>query len=183
MDAVERARELLEQGRSVDDVVRELRADGFGVIDSLHGLGKAGVPHEEARAAVVDGPVWADQRDRITTNRWVDPPERPDDEAVERLRAACRELPRVVELWLTGDEMTRHDGSSDVTTALALVLDPPLKHGQERDDGDDAAQVELIESLEAAWQPAGRRSWIWASRPVIDGKQEHCLPIYVRDPA
>ncbi len=84
VDALTRTQELFGNGNSVDEVVRELRADGFSIIDSISALIKAGVIYEVAGVAVIDSPVWVDQRDRVTTNRWVDPPERPDQAAVAR---------------------------------------------------------------------------------------------------
>jgi hypothetical protein len=85
VDALARTRELLDRGDPIAEVVRELRVEGFTMIESMSALIKAGgVSYADAKTAVIDSPVWVDQRDRVTTNRWVDPPERPDQKAVER---------------------------------------------------------------------------------------------------
>ena len=126
VDALARTRELLDNGDPIEEVVRKLRGEGFRMIESMSAVAKAGgLSHDDAKTAVLDSPVWADQRDRVVTRRWVDPPECPDRDAAERLREACSEDPRIEAVWVTGSEMTRHDGSSDVNTALAIVLDPP----------------------------------------------------------
>src|SRR5262245_47678085 len=96
------------------------------MIESMSALIKAGdVSCDPAGTAVLESPVWADQRDRVATRRWVDPPERPDRDTAERLRQACSKDPRIQELSVSGGELTRQDGSSDVTTDLVIVLDPP----------------------------------------------------------
>ncbi len=180
VDSASRARVLLEHGEPLESVVRELRADGFDLLASLSGLIKAGVSYDEARSTVVDGPVWADQRDKVTTNQWVDPPERPDQKSVERLRAACGQVARIAELWVTGSEMTRRDGSSEVSTTLAIVLDPPATDLLE--EKETAATVEIATRLDTAWLPTGRRSWVWVSREMIAGERmsKHCVAVYSR---
>ena len=161
----------------MEEVVRELRVESFQMIESMSALIKAGgVSFEDAKTAVIDSPVWADQRDRVSTRRWVDPPERPDPNAVERLREACRDDPRINEVWVTGSEMTRYDGSSSVATDLALVLDPPATDLRD----EDAATVELITRLHAAWPITGPRGWLCVSREMIAREEEHCVAIYSR---
>lgn len=149
------------------------------MIESMSALIKAGgVSYADAKTAVIDSSVWVDQRDRVTTNRWVDPPERPDQKAVERMRAACSGDPRIREVWVTGSEMTRQDGSSKVSTAIAIVLDPPATdflHEREM-----AATTEIITKLDAAWQAGCPRSWLWVSREILANKEKHCLAIYSR---
>jgi hypothetical protein len=173
VDTLARTRALLEKGDPIDEVVRELRAEGFQMIESMSALIKAGgVSDDDARGAVMDSPVWADQRDRVVTRRWVDPPERPDRDAAERLRQACSEDPRVQELWVTGSEMTRHDGSSDVTTALAIVLDPLETTPRDEDS------IEIITRLRAAWPMSGRRGFLWVSRDMIAGREQSCVAVY-----
>ena len=49
VDALTRTQELFGNGNSVDEVVRELRADGFSIIDSISALIKAGVIYEGGR--------------------------------------------------------------------------------------------------------------------------------------
>jgi hypothetical protein len=179
VDALARTRELLDKGDPIEEVVRELRVEGFQMIESMSALINAGgVSYDDAKTAVVDSPVWADQRDRVATRRWVDPPERPDRDTVERLREACSEDPRIKEVWVTGSEMTRHDGSSDVSTDLAIVLDPPKT--ALRDEDEIAVSIEIITRLDAAWPTTGRRGCLWVSREMIAREEKHCVAIYSR---
>jgi hypothetical protein len=175
VDAFVRTRELLDDGDSVDEVVRKLRIEGFQMIESMSALIRAGgVSYDEAKTTVIDGPVWADQRDRVVTRRWVDAPERPDRGTAERLREACSEDPRIEAVWVTGSEMTRHDGSSDMSTDLAIVLDPPETSlpGEER--------IEIITRLGAAWPITGRRGYLWVSHEMIARNEKHCVAVYSR---
>jgi hypothetical protein len=174
VDALARTRELLDKGDPVEEVVRELRVEGFQMIDSMLALINAGLSFDDAKTAVFDSPVWADQRDRVTTRRWVDPPERPDGDAVDRLREACSEDSRIKEVWVTGSEMTRHDGSSDLTTALAIVLDPPAT------SPPDEQSIETMTRLRAAWPMKGRRGYLWVSDEMIARNDKHCVAVYSR---
>jgi hypothetical protein len=179
VDARTRTKELLDRGDTVDEVVGALRDEGFNMIDSMSALIRAGgVAFPDARAAVIDSPVWADQRERVVTRRWIGPPDCPDADAVVRLQQACSDMPRIAEVWVTGTQMTRHDGSSDVTTSIAVVLDPPLIASQDADEM--AATTEIITRLDAAWAPTGRRSWLWVSRANIANHEDHCVAIYAR---
>jgi len=145
------------------------------MIESMSALLKAGgVSFDDAKAAVFDSPVWADRRDQVVTRRYVDPPERPDLDTAERLREACREDPRISEVWVTGNEMTRHDGSSDVSSALAIVLDPPETSLQ------DEESVEMITRLNVAWPITGRRGYLWVTRETIARNEKHCVAVYSR---
>jgi len=112
----------------------------------------------------------------MATNQWIDPPQRPDDHAIERLRAACRDIPRISELWITGSRFTRDDGTSKDSTGIALVLDPP-ERGEGRDDG---AVFEMIAKLDAVWPTDARRSWLSVTRATIDAHTDHCLPVYAK---
>jgi hypothetical protein len=114
----------------------------------------------------------------MPTNRWIDPPERPDERAIEALRAVCRDEPRIAELWITGSHFTRDDGHSRESTAIALVLDPPLN--DPRDEKELAAMAEITEKLDAAWPGIGLRSCLYASREIIAAEAEHCQAIYAR---
>lgn len=176
VDAVARTRELLDDGDPIEEVVRKLRVEGVRMIESMSALIKAGgISYDEAKTAVIDGPVWADQRDRVVTRRWVDPPERPDPDAAERLREACSEDPRIEAVWVTGSEMTRHDGSSDVSTALAIVLDPP------ETAPPDEQSIEIMTRLGAAWPMTGRsRGYLWVSHEMIARNDKHCVAVYPR---
>lgn len=176
MDAFARTRELLDKGDPIEEVVRELRVEGFGMIESMSALIKAGdVSFDDAKAAVFDSPVWADRRDQVVTRRYVDPPERPDPDTAERLRETCSEDPRIREVWVTGSEMTRHDGSSDVSTALAIVLDPP---GTSLPDEES---IEIITRMNAAWPMTARsRGYLWVSHEMIAREEKHCVAVYSR---
>ena len=176
MDAFARTRELLDDGDPIEEVVRKLRVEGFQMIESMSALIKAGgVSYDEAKTAVFDSPVWADQRDRVVTRRWVEPPERPDRDAAERLREVCSEDPRITEVWVTGSEMTRHDGSSDVNTDLAIVLDRP------ETSLPDEESIEIITRLGAAWPMTGRRrGYLWVSHEMIAREKKHCVAVYSR---
>jgi hypothetical protein len=179
VDAPARTRELLDRGDAIEEIVRELRDEGFSMIDSMSALIKTGgLPFVDAEAAVIDSPVWADQRDQVTTNRWVHAPELPDPAAAERLQEACRELPRIAELRITGSHMTRHDGSSKISTAIAIVLDPPAK--EFLDPEEMAETTEILTRLNAAWSPAGHQGSLWVSSEVLAGHKEHCVAIYSR---
>ena len=159
----------------MEAVVRQLRDKGFRMIESMSALIKAGgLSHDDARTAVLDSPVWADQRDRVVTRRWVDPPERPDRAAAERLRQACSEDPRIQELWVTGSEMTGHDGSSAVSTDLAIVLDPPETNPHDEDS------IEIITRMGAAWPVTGRRGYLCVSPEMIAREKNHCVAVYSR---
>ena len=173
-----RATVLLERGDPIETVVGVLRAEGFGLIESMSALIKAGVLYDDARTAVIDGPVWADHRDKISTDRWVVPPERPDEQALERLRDACRTETRITEVWIAGSHFTRSYGSSDVRTTIALILDPPL--GDMPDEAERDEQVEIMTKLGAAWSST---SWTWVTREIIEAQKEHCEPVYFRDEA
>jgi hypothetical protein len=92
---------------------------------------------------------------------WIEAPERPDVEAIERLRAVCREEPRIVELWISGGRWTDDDGILWVYTAFDLVLDSV----EEADR--DAARVEIVPKLEAVWAPRGRKSVRFLTREIL----------------
>jgi len=176
VDVFARTTELLDRGDSVEEVVRELRAEGFQMIESMSALIKAGgVSFDDARTAVIDSPVWADQRDRVVTRRWVDPPEHPDPDIADRLRRACSDDLRIQELWVTGSETTRHDGSSDVSTDLAIVPDAPETALRDEDC------IEIITRLRAAWPMTRRhRGHLWVSREMIARNEKHCVAVYSR---
>ena len=54
---------------------------------------------------------------------WTEAPERPDAEGIDRLRAVCRDEPRIVELWISGGRWTDDEGILCVYTTSDLVLD------------------------------------------------------------
>jgi hypothetical protein len=164
---------------ATEEIVRILREEGHSLIESMSALIKAGgLTFDDARAAVIESPTWADHRDKIATNQWVDPPERPDEPALERLREVCRVEPRIAEVWVTGSRFRRSDGSTDLSTGIAVVLDPPLP--DVRNATENAWQMEIAAKLEDAWPTSGRRSWIWGTRGTVEARREHCLPVYSR---
>ncbi|WP_027482468.1 hypothetical protein [Deinococcus pimensis] len=67
-DTLTRARDVLGQGRSVEDVLRLLRSAGYGKIDAMRALKTLGVMTlREAKRAVHLSDAWADQRARDDT--------------------------------------------------------------------------------------------------------------------
>jgi hypothetical protein len=175
VDAVTRTRTLLARQATVDEVVRDLRAEGFSLIESISALVKAAeMTPSHAKEAVVDSPTWADHRDRIHTRRLIEPPEVPDDETLEQLRAACGHEPRILEAWLIGSQMTRADGSSREITGIALVLDPAFS------DHYDEEQSRLIATLDAAAPQADVGTWLFRSWRFSADEEKLSLKIYTR---
>ena len=149
------------------------------MIESTSALIKVGgASYADAKSAVIDSPVWADQRDRVTTNKWIDPPDPPDREALERLTAAFLEEPRIVGAWITGSSVTRADGSSYDSTDVALILDPPF--GDLRDEDEVRGSAEFVARLESAAPANGRRHWIYATEELIAAHADHCQKVYTR---
>ena len=179
MDAVARTRALLDQQLATEAVIQALRDEGYSLITSMSALIKAGgMTYDDARTAVIESPVWADHRDKLATNQWINPPETPDAPALERIRDVCRTEPRVAEAWITGSGFTRSDGASEVSTSIALVLDPP--EVDPADQTQAAWQIELFTKLTAAWPTGGLRSWMCVTHGIVEAKREHCLPAYSR---
>jgi hypothetical protein len=138
-----------------------------------------GLSYDDARAAVIESPVWADHRDKIATNQWIDPLEAPDGPTLERMREVCLSEPRIAEAWITGTRFTRSNGTSDVSTSVALVLDPPeveIVH----DRAKDAWQIEFFMRLAAIWPTGGLGGWMCVTRGIVEAEREHCLPVYSR---
>lgn len=172
---IARTRALFECQVPAGEVIRHLRADGFGFAESIAALIKqGGMTAPEARAAVVDSPTWADMTES-QTGRWIPvPPTPPDDETLERLRAACAQEPRIVEAWLTGRRDTRADGTSEETTGIAVVFDAPFSYTH------DVEQTrEPVARLRAAAARADLRRWVLTER--FGGYDKtHALRIYGR---
>ena len=170
-----RTHALLERQAPIEEVVRRLRAEGFGLAESIGALIKeGGMSPSEARMAVVDSSAWADIGDG-DTGRWIPiPPTTPDDETVERLRAACTEEPRIVEAWFTGRRVTRADGTSKEITGIALVLGSPFRYTD-----DDEPTRETIARLHAAAAHAHFREWLYTER-LAGYSKNHALRIYTR---
>ena len=170
---------LLIRGATTEEIVRELRNLGFGPIESLSALVKAaGLSFSDAEAAVIESPIWADQRDKVVTVQRIDPPEPPDAQTLTRLRATCRSEPRIAEAWVTGSRVTRSDGSFHESTDIALVLDPPFS--RERGEDESRAERELLGKLDAAAPTTGRRGWVYVSKEAIAHEKRRYLKIYVR---
>jgi hypothetical protein len=181
VDAVARTRALLDRQFGTAEVVQALRDEGYSPITSMSGLIKAGGrTFDDARTAVIESPVWADHRDKIATNQWIDPPETPDAPALTRMREVCRTEPRIAEAWITGSRFTRADGASDVHTSVALVLDPPELELDMQDETEFARQIEVFTKLTAAWPTGGLRGWMCVSRAIVDSHREHCMPVFAR---
>jgi hypothetical protein len=179
VDAVARTRALLDQHLPTEAVVQALRDEGYSPIISMSALIKAsGMTYDDARTAVIESPVWADHRDKIATNQWIDPPATPDAPALERMREVCRTEPRIAEVWITGSRFTRSDGASEESTSIALVLDPPGVDPP--DETETARQIDLFTKLRAAWPAGGLRSWMCVTHGILEAHGEHCLPVYSR---
>jgi hypothetical protein len=176
LDVVARTRQLLDQGATVDVVVQDLRDDGFALIESISGLVKCGMPYPDAVRAVVDSQVWIDQRDKVTSQQWISPPDPPDAETIERLRIACGDEPRIVEAWVCGLRVTPRDGPPRENTAIALVLDPAL---DARDPGQAHALGELTAKLSAAARDSANvRGWVFVTDSIMDRHAEQSVKIY-----
>jgi hypothetical protein len=115
------------------------------------------------------------------TNQWIDPPEPPDPDTLERLRAVCHAEPRIASAWVTGSRFTRPDGTCVDSTAIALVFDPPLEDVRNSDMESRADHWAIIDELEAAAPIAsGHRSWLYVDEAIIAAKAKHCRLIYSR---
>jgi hypothetical protein len=188
MDAASRAEEMLEQGATTEEIVRRLREEGFSIIVSMSALAKGvGMSRAEAREAVLESPIWADQRHLVSQRAWIYPPDPPDEATLERLRVACRDEPRIVEAWVTGSRMTRADGSSSESTDIVLILDDPphddTPHDETANVEQSLANFEVTRTLEAAApSAAGQRSWLFMSKRQLEAHEPHCIEIYTRAP-
>jgi hypothetical protein len=113
----------------------------------------------------------------VPTHLWIDPPEPPGEEALERLRSVCREHPRIVEAWVTGSRLADDGGPARDSTGIALVLDPPLEEEETRTA--DA----LVARLDAAAPTPGRRSWSFVSHELLESLGARAFRFYARTPA
>src|SRR5437763_8945402 len=102
-EVLARTQALVEGGASTDEIVSQLRADGFRLVESVAGLMRAtGMTGAGALDAVASSPAWADVHETVESHRWIAPPNPPSDDSVEQLRAACDDDPRTEEAWFTG---------------------------------------------------------------------------------
>jgi hypothetical protein len=113
---------------------------------------------------------------------WIEPPERPDERAVARLRDVCRSEPRIASMWLTGARFKHQDGRTENDgTKFVVVLDPPI--GEDVHDEQieilTKQQIEIMTKLDAAWRPSGRRS-VWFPTVPIGVREKRGLPIYAK---
>ena len=162
-DLLARTRALVESGASTQEIVTQLRRNGFSLAESIAGLVRAGgMTGEEARKAVVDSPAWADVRETVEMRRWVEPANVPGADSLERLRAACGADPRIVEVWVTGRRMTRADGSVRERDGLAVVLAESFPGPEPIPE----AQTELMETLIAAAQDVDIGTWMFTTHSV-----------------
>jgi hypothetical protein len=175
VDAATRVRALIERGATVDEVIGQLRTEGFSLIESIAALVKeTELTLSEAKTAVVDSATWADQRDRLHTRRLIRPPELPDDSTIERLRGACSKEPRILEAWVIGNEMTTADGSSRKTTGVGFVFDPSFP------DTSDDVKADLIAKLDAAAPEAAIGSWLFRTWRFDADEAKLSLQVYSR---
>jgi hypothetical protein len=170
VDGAMLAQELFEGGATLEDVVRELRAAGFSKVESVNALAKTGMSLADIQLAVLESPIWAD-RGIVAFEQWIDPPDLPDVDTVDRLRMACHAESRIVGAWFTGTRFTRADGSSFERTDLALLLDPPLGENWEVESGALAA---IVDRLGHAAPPAGgKRNYGPVTREILDANAGH----------
>ena len=173
-DLVARTKALVEGGASTEEIVKQLRGDGFSLVESIGGLIRgAGMTSAEAREAVVESPTWGDVRERVESHKWIKPPNPPTTDSIERLRAACDADTRITEAWLVGRHMTRADGSMREHDAVAVVLREPF---QDRELISEA-QVELMEALVSAAPDVDIGGWLFTS-PVSSEVRELGILIY-----
>ena len=174
-EVLSRTRALVEGGASTEQIVVQLRTDGFSLVESIAGLIRAGgLPGTEARDAVVDSPTWADVRETVESHRWIEPTNPPAPDSLERLRTACDADPRIVEAWLTGRSMTRADGSVREHDGLALVLAEAFPEAEPITQ----AEIELIETLSAAASGIDIGGWLFTTHPVSSDVSEYGVLIY-----
>jgi hypothetical protein len=175
-EVVARTRALVEDGDSSEQIVPQLRLDGFSLIESMAGLAQAGgLTSAEARDAVVDSPTWADARETVEEHRWTEPLNAPGEESLERLRAACSADPRIVEAWFIGRRMARADGSVSERDSMAVVLVEPFQGAR----GPISEQeLSLIAKLRAAAPEAEIGGWLFTTRPVSPNVGAHGVLLY-----
>lgn len=108
--------------------------------------------------------------------RWIEPPEVPDEETIDRLRQVLRSLPNVRRAYVVGQHNTPEDGTPPYETlGVALVLDPPLRH-----DPSDLSQItEMTEKLiESGFGRQNHQAWLFVDQATIDVRRELAVPIY-----
>ena len=173
--------DLVEGGSSTEQIVIQLRRDGFSLVESIAGLMRAGgMMGAEARGAVVDSPTWADVRETVESHRWIEPTSSPGHDSLQRLRAACDADPRIVEAWFAGRRMTRADGSVREHDGLAVVLVEAFQGAEPMTQG----QIELMETLSAAASDVDIGGWLFTTHPVSSDVSRHGVLIYrSSDPA
>jgi hypothetical protein len=174
-DLVACTRDLVQRGVSTEEIVSQLRRDGFSLVESIAGLIRAGgMTSAEAREAVVDSPTWADVRESVESHRWIEPPNPPANDSIERLRAACEADPRIAEAWFIGRRMTRGDGSIREHDGLAVVLCEPFPDRVPPTE----AEIELMEKLTSAAPEVDVGGWLFTSHAVSSEVSELGILIY-----
>jgi len=174
-DSVARTRAFVERGALTEEIVSQLRRNGFSLVESIGGLIQgAGMTSPEAREAVVDSPTWADVRETVESHRWIKRPNPPSTDSIERLRAASADDPRISEAWFVGRRMIRADGSMREHDALALVLHEPF---QDREPITEA-QIQLMEKVASAAPEADIGGWMFTPRAGSPDVSELGILIY-----
>jgi hypothetical protein len=174
-EVLSRTRALVEGAASTEQIVTQLRGEGFSLVESIAGLIRArGMTGAEARDAVVDSPTWADARETVESHRWIEPRNPPGQGSLERLRAACDADPRIVEAWFTGRRMTRADGSVREHDGLAVILAEAFQGAEPI----TRAQIELIERLSAADSDLDIGGWMFTTHRVSSDVSRYGVLIY-----
>ena len=154
---------LVEAGSSTEEIVAALRGEGFSLVESIAGLIRAGgMPTEDARAAVIESPTWADVRETVESHRWIAPTRRLDAISLERLRDACEADPRILEAWFIGRRMTRADGSEREHDAPAIMLAEAFQGTEPT----SKAQVEMMERISAAGAQLDIGGWLFTTHTL-----------------
>jgi hypothetical protein len=113
------------------------------------------------------------------SRRWIKPSVISDESALKPLLARLQEIPRIVEAWLVGSQITPSDGKPPYeSTGIALVLDPPLIGDP---DADRPTMAGLISDLgDASPIAEGRRGWLFVTETTMRAHQEEATLLYVR---
>jgi hypothetical protein len=172
---------MLDGGATAEEVVRDVRTQGFSVIEATFVLmTAAGLSYAEAMQGVVLGsPICADRR--AAFDRWIEPPAALDEDTLDRLRKVCRGEPRIVEAWLTGTRFTRSDGSWSEGTDIALILEPAFQ-AEPQSEAQIEEEDELAERLLEAAVIGVPGNWFFVTKEILEAHAERCIQIYTRAP-
>jgi len=183
MDAETRARQLVDGGATVEEVISGLRAAGVTRMESASALMKAtGMNHVDVFRAVLGSPVWADAIG--TLDDWIDPPEVPDAATLARLREVCAAEPRITEAWIRGSRFFGGDGALLDSAGVVFVLDPALTEDDVEGFLEEGSfLMALIHRLAECWPlpPGGQRGYKPMTKDIVAAHAEHSLEVFRRE--